>query len=399
MLHPTEISTSITTKESAAVPSTASLKVLIATFPHDSTAVIVDQALSRLGCEVTRWMLADFPGCQTITYSIGSEQPVAMLANGPGIGCDLAQVDVFWRRRFSSASVNTEVLHPDDVAAARAECNSLLTAVVGALAPNAQHINTEAAQKKSDNKLCQLMAAKQVGLAIPATLISNDATAIRAFIKRYASGEVVHKLLSGKTWEEQGIGFGSFTARVTVEQLPSDALLQAMPGCFQQCIAKHREIRAVFFGDYCLAAEINSQLDPDGRDDWRASSQRHGVWHAHTLAPEVVTKISNYMRVMGIVFGSVDLILQPDGTYVFLEMNEQGQFLWLESECPELGVLDAFCRLVLEGPTFASKPRLFPRVTLADPYFSESRIQKIIFEESASHRICNREGVVLFASA
>ena len=62
-------------------------------------------------------------------------------------------------------------------------------------------------------------------------------------------------------------------------------------------------------------------------------------------------------------------------------------------------MLDAFCRLVLEGPTFANKPRLFPRVTLADPYFSESRIQKIIFEESASHRICNREGVVLFASA
>jgi hypothetical protein len=38
----------------------------------------------------------------------------------------------------------------------------------------------------------------------------------------------------------------------------------------------------------------------------------------------------------------------PAGEYVFLEINQMGQFLWLEELLPELPLLDAFCELLLQ---------------------------------------------------
>ncbi|MEV4245300.1 hypothetical protein AB0J63_18065 [Streptosporangium canum] len=32
----------------------------------------------------------------------------------------------------------------------------------------------------------------------------------------------------------------------------------------------------------------------------------------------------------GLTYGAIDLILTPDGRYVFLEINPNGQFLWIE---------------------------------------------------------------------
>ncbi len=37
------------------------------------------------------------------------------------------------------------------------------------------------------------------------------------------------------------------------------------------------------------------------------------------------------MDALGLVYGAIDMRLQPDGTYVFLEINPAGQFLFVES--------------------------------------------------------------------
>ncbi len=50
------------------------------------------------------------------------------------------------------------------------------------------------------------------------------------------------------------------------------------------------------------------------------------------------------MKRLNLRFGSIDLIVTPDDELVFLEINEQGQFLFLDERCPELGVMQADCR-------------------------------------------------------
>lgn len=53
------------------------------------------------------------------------------------------------------------------------------------------------------------------------------------------------------------------------------------------------------------------------------------------------------MNELGIVFGCFDFIVTDDNQYVFLEVNEMGQFLWIEELLPELKMLDSFCNLLL----------------------------------------------------
>jgi glutathione synthase/RimK-type ligase-like ATP-grasp enzyme len=36
------------------------------------------------------------------------------------------------------------------------------------------------------------------------------------------------------------------------------------------------------------------------------------------------------MESLGLTFGAIDLIQKPDGEFVFLEVNPNGQWLWLE---------------------------------------------------------------------
>ena len=58
------------------------------------------------------------------------------------------------------------------------------------------------------------------------------------------------------------------------------------------------------------------------------------------------------MRALGLVFGAFDFIVTPTGEYVFLEVNEMGQFLSFDRDA-DLPVLQAFCDLLLtRDPTF-----------------------------------------------
>lgn len=43
------------------------------------------------------------------------------------------------------------------------------------------------------------------------------------------------------------------------------------------------------------------------------------------------------------------MIVTPGGDYVFLEVNEMGQFLWIEAANPEIRLLDHFCSFLMSG--------------------------------------------------
>ncbi len=46
------------------------------------------------------------------------------------------------------------------------------------------------------------------------------------------------------------------------------------------------------------------------------------------------------MAELGIVHGSFDFAIEPNGNWTFFEVNESGQFLWLESYVPALPILE-----------------------------------------------------------
>jgi len=74
------------------------------------------------------------------------------------------------------------------------------------------------------------------------------------------------------------------------------------------------------------------------------------------LPPQVEERCVQLMRQLGLAFGCIDLIVTPEDEYVFLEVNEMGQFLFVEERAPAIPLLRAFTTLLVERKlTRASK--------------------------------------------
>src|SRR5882672_6715415 len=59
-------------------------------------------------------------------------------------------------------------------------------------------------------------------------------------------------------------------------------------------------------------------------------------------------------ELLGLAFGCIDLIVTPEGEHIFLEVNEMGQFLWVEQDEPRSELLRCFATPLLNqrlGPS------------------------------------------------
>jgi hypothetical protein len=188
------------------------------------------------------------------------------------------------------------------------------------------------------------------GLKIPATLISNDPAEIRAFL-REQGGVAAFKLLRPASWiSEDEAGehvYAAYTVPVREEQLPEDDVLRLCPSIFQPFLPKSFEVRVACLGDFLVAIRINSQTDERAATDWRAG-QLHVEMEPYDLPPEVADGCRRLLPDLGIVHGSLDFIVGPDGEHTFLEVNPQGQFLFLETRAG-LPLLDMFSEFLLAG--------------------------------------------------
>ena len=106
------------------------------------------------------------------------------------------------------------------------------------------------------------------------------------------------------------------------------------PSIFQPYVDKAYELRCVVMGERIFTAKLDSQAHECTRTDWRAGDVedeqvRHEVFD---LPEHVQAGLQRLMRSFGINFASIDMIVTPDGDFVFLDLNPNGQWLWLEEE-------------------------------------------------------------------
>lgn len=80
-----------------------------------------------------------------------------------------------------------------------------------------------------------------------------------------------------------------------------------------------------------FAAKIDSQAVPEANVDWREAVDQGKVRVEPYLLPEKVSnQCISILESYGLNFGAIDLIRTPDGQYIFLEINCNGQWLWVE---------------------------------------------------------------------
>jgi hypothetical protein len=217
-------------------------------------------------------------------------------------------------------------------------------------------VNPLGSRELALSKPIQLVKAAQVGLKIPPTLCSNDPEKIRTFLEKHKDN-VVYKAFWPVQWEkgEEGIAL-LFTSAVTMEELPDDDVLRLTPGIFQPKIEKEYELRVTYIGDHRFTAKLLSQNSSLSQLDWRAAFFNIQVEETD-LPDEIDRACRSLMKSLGIIFGCFDFIVTPEGEYLFLEVNEMGQFLWLEEINPDLMLFDAFTELLIQRtPSFPWEP-------------------------------------------
>jgi glutathione synthase/RimK-type ligase-like ATP-grasp enzyme len=355
-------------------------RILILTEANDIHAIAVAEALERKGAEVTLWATSDFPTQADESVRFDSEGAKTIRIQGTGIGLMPPDFETVWRRRPTFV-LDTIALHPADVAFAESECGMFRRSLFHLISPGAFWVNPLVGAALAGSKLLQQEAAARVGLKMPETLFTNSPSEIRRFLGH--CGEVVYKPLSGTGWQTKEAQYLPYTALVTAESLVADELLRQTPGIFQELVPKAYELRVTVMGRHFLAAKVFSQATEKGRIDWRRA-QDELRFEPIFLPPKLADQCFSLLSELGLVFGCFDFVVTPQGEHVFLEVNEMGQFLFVE-RCCGLPLLDAFSEFLLQGLAEFDWSADAVQLRYTDPEFEAAALARLKVFQS-SHR-------------
>ena len=171
---------------------------------------------------------------------------------------------------------------------------------------------------------------------------------------------------------------------VDIEDLPSDEMLKLSSGIFQQYIEKEYELRVLYLNGQCIAAKIATPKTGIGQHDWREANISSLKIEPYELPDSLAETIGRFMDQLGLITGSLDIIRATSGEYVFLEVNESGQFLWLELENPDIKVLGPFCKFLCEHASDGSVSIDEHDISAAD-IFNQPNFESILKDDLKLH--------------
>src|SRR5262249_26224271 len=135
-------------------------------------------------------------------------------------------------------------------------------------------------------------------------------------------------------WVETASGeqFEIYTRRVDPNDLRDADAVSKCPVLLQELVPKRRELRVTVVGDSVFCTAITPADGTRFPIDWRAVNDTSLRYEATTLGRELENRCVETTRRYGLVFSALDLVETPSGDIVFLELNSNGQWAWIELE-------------------------------------------------------------------
>jgi hypothetical protein len=263
---------------------------------------------------------------QPISIAITNEGHCGSFANGDR-RLYLSDAKILWLRRPRAPQVlpaghystdAIQLIHND----CRLGLNALMTTAF-----RGKWISRPDATQQASDKVFQLLAAKACGFRIPSTLVSQCKQDIVSFYERHRRDVVVKTLvgINGKFLQ---------TRKLSDPETFAEAAFAACPAIYQECIPGSDHIRLNTFGASSYAALIRSE-NLDWRPDLRVPIT------AWSVSSELHAKARAVLDRLGLEMGNIDLKITPEGECVWLEVNPQGQFLFLDA-LTDLQLADRF---------------------------------------------------------
>jgi hypothetical protein len=164
-----------------------------------------------------------------------------------------------------------------------------------------------------------------------------------------------------------------------------DASIAMCPSTFQRYIDKKSDIPATVIGDRMYAMEIVKN-DGGAFLDWCSSTMDEVcVMKPFQLGHLLQQKLKALTSRLGIVFGCIDLVIDRDNSVFFLEVNQAGQFLFVEEKVGSLPLLQSVMAMLMEARCDYSSEAT-KKVALAD-YFASDEYQEALKSNDRPHTI------------
>ena len=182
------------------------------------------------------------------------------------------------------------------------------------------------------NKIEVLIEASKVGLQIPITKICSSKEELFKFYCTHK--EIISKDLHNPLFfDDNSFYYSSITNKISknkILKLPK----HFSASLFQKLVIKKYEIRTFYLDKKCYSMAIFSQNDKQTKIDFRNyNDEKPNRYVPYNLPLEIDQKIIKLMQNLNLITGSVDLIKDIDGNYIFLEINPVGQFGMVSEPC------------------------------------------------------------------
>ena len=299
--------------------------LLILTNSHDATADYLVSVLDRHGIKYLRFDTDSSLG--KTNFSFTNDGPRLCVA---GVSCTPDDFANVWYRRPERLKANED----DGVPEGKFILDEWSEALEGFFAhiQQSKWMNHPSCNVLASHKLHQLTIAKVVGLSVPDTLVTQDAVRLRDFFRLHG-GAIVAKPMARGYVERPADQNDSliYTNRIRKSDLDCLDDLRTCPTLFQQYIDKRADVRITAVDSHFCAAEL-LVTDSDGRQ--RCDVRRHNMedvsYHPIPLPHDVECKLRRLMQYFCLRFGAIDMVIDTTGRWLFLEINPNGQWAWLD---------------------------------------------------------------------
>lgn len=320
--------------------------ILIFTNKEDIHADLVIKKLRERGEFVFRFNSDDFPVNSKITITLEGGQLKIKFTTRKGTLC-AEDIKSIWFRRWSPIGIDPAIdeTHRQFIEEETKMFMRGLWAVLKGFWVNNPNIIFRA-----QNKIYQLMIAQEIGFNTPYTLFSNSPDDSSRLSEQYPA--LAYKSMSGGLIQESS----THKEVVLTKRLPqrNKTLFESVrycPSLLQPYIEKKYELRITVVGDQMFPCAIYSQdaKSDEVKIDWRRHYELENIKHeACRLPAKIEEKCRCLLARLEINFGAIDMIVSPDDEYIFLEINPNGQWLWIE-QLAGLKISDALANILIRA--------------------------------------------------
>lgn len=304
-------------------------KIIAFTSKNDFHTLSVKKQLQDIGCDLIaldresygeNWLLS--------SLSIEKKSSIFLELNDEIIPFD--KIGAIWNRRDFTINYSDNEIDPE-THYINSQKSILVNSLLKYMDDKVPCMNKIQSNWLANSKYLQSEIARASGLLCPETFQGGSVDLAHQFLEKSVNHKTCIKALEAIHLKRGNDTYAHYTSIFEPKSKDQLASIRSCPIVLQKFIEKDYEIRATVIGNEVFSASIDTKkASDDAKIDWRHYDWANTPYLPIDLPLKIKESLIEINRELKLVYGAYDLIKTKEGEYYFLEVNPQGQWLWIE---------------------------------------------------------------------